>query len=138
VLFYGHLDKQPFGEGWLTDPTEPVIKEGKLYGRGAVDDGYAFFSAITAIKACQATGASHPRCVITIEGSEEGEVQDLIHYMGKYYELLGSPSLVICLDTFAASDKSMSITCSLRGSMTFNVAVATNYMQSGFACTSPF
>jgi len=53
VLMYGHMDKQPFGEGWLTDPCDPVIKEdGKMYGRGSVDDGYAFFSAILAIKAC--------------------------------------------------------------------------------------
>jgi acetylornithine deacetylase/succinyl-diaminopimelate desuccinylase-like protein len=52
-LMYGHLDKQPYGEGWLTDPCDPVIKEdGKLYGRGSSDDGYAFFTAVLSIKAC--------------------------------------------------------------------------------------
>lgn len=74
VLMYGHLDKQPFGEGWLTDPCDPVIKDGLLYGRGSVDDGYAFFSAVLCIKACQDLGLKHPRVVITIEGSEEGEM----------------------------------------------------------------
>jgi acetylornithine deacetylase/succinyl-diaminopimelate desuccinylase-like protein len=74
VLLYGHMDKQPFGEGWNTNPTDPVIIDGILYGRGSSDDGYAFFSAVLAIKACQANGLSHPRCVITIEGSEEGEM----------------------------------------------------------------
>ena len=75
VLMYGHMDKQPFGDGWLTNPCDPVIKDdGKMYGRGSSDDGYAFFSAILAIKACQEKGLSHPRCVITIEGSEEGEM----------------------------------------------------------------
>jgi len=53
VLMYGHLDKHSYGEGWATDPCEPVIKEdGKLYGRGSSDDGYAFFTAVLAIKAC--------------------------------------------------------------------------------------
>jgi hypothetical protein len=48
---YGHMDKQPFGEGWTTDPCDPVIKDGKMWGRGSVDDGYALFSAVLAIKA---------------------------------------------------------------------------------------
>ena len=57
VLLYGHMDKQPFGDGWTTDPCDPVIKKDehgveKLYGRGSSDDGYAFFSALLAIKAC--------------------------------------------------------------------------------------
>ena len=75
VLFYGHLDKQPYGDGWETAPNDPVIKEdGKMYGRGSVDDGYAFFTAILAVKACQDLGKSHPKIIITIEGSEEGEM----------------------------------------------------------------
>lgn len=46
------MDKQPFGEGWNTDPTDPVIKDDLLYGRGSSDDGYSFFTAVMAIKAC--------------------------------------------------------------------------------------
>ena len=60
VLMYGHMDKQPYGDGWVTGPADPVIKDGRLYGRGSADDGYALFSAITAVKACQASGKSHP------------------------------------------------------------------------------
>lgn len=52
VLMYGHMDKQPFGEGWNTDPCDPVIKDGWMYGRGCSDDGYALLTAITALKAC--------------------------------------------------------------------------------------
>ena len=81
VLMYGHMDKQPFGEGWDTDPCDPVIKDGKLFGRGSNDDGYAFFCAILTIKACQDLGVGHPRIVVTIEGSEEGEIDDLLFYM---------------------------------------------------------
>lgn len=53
VLMYGHMDKQPYGKGWDTPPNEPVIKEdGKLYGRGSSDDGFAFFTAVLSVKTC--------------------------------------------------------------------------------------
>src|SRR5262245_50105979 len=43
VLLYGHLDKQPEFTGWHEGlgPWEPVVRDGKLYGRGGADDGYA-------------------------------------------------------------------------------------------------
>ena len=45
VLLYGHLDKQPEMAGWAegTGPWTPVLEDGKLYGRGGADDGYAMF-----------------------------------------------------------------------------------------------
>jgi acetylornithine deacetylase/succinyl-diaminopimelate desuccinylase-like protein len=47
IFFYGHIDKQPhllpWGEG--LSPVEPVLREGKLYGRGSSDDGYAPFAS---------------------------------------------------------------------------------------------
>lgn len=52
VLLYGHMDKQPYGEGWKTNPTDPVIEDGLLFGRGSSDDCYAFYTSILAIKAC--------------------------------------------------------------------------------------
>ena len=56
VLLYGHLDKQPEFTGWLPGlgPWDPVIRDGKLYGRGGADDGYAVFSSLTAIAALKA------------------------------------------------------------------------------------
>ena len=53
TLLYGNLDKQPEFSGWLPGlgPWEPVIRDGRLYGRGAADDGYAVFSSLTAIAA---------------------------------------------------------------------------------------
>lgn len=51
VMFYGHLDKQPYGEGWETNPTDPVIKGDFMFGRGSSDDGYSVFSCMLAIKA---------------------------------------------------------------------------------------
>ncbi len=49
---YGHMDKQPFGEGWINLPCDPIIENGKLNGRGSSDDCYSFYSALLAVKAC--------------------------------------------------------------------------------------
>src|SRR3569832_1994068 len=51
VLMYGHLDKQPEMVGWDEGygPWQPKLKDGKLYGRGGADDGYAMFASIAAL-----------------------------------------------------------------------------------------
>lgn len=61
-MFYGHFDKQPHFEGWEEGlgPVTPVIKNGKLYGRGGADDGYATYSTILAIRAVQEQGIALP------------------------------------------------------------------------------
>ena len=63
VLFYGHLDKQPEMTGWREGigPWTPVIEDGKLYGRGGADDGYAVFAALTAIAGAGRAGACRGR-----------------------------------------------------------------------------
>jgi acetylornithine deacetylase/succinyl-diaminopimelate desuccinylase-like protein len=55
VFFYGHFDKQPPFQGWWEGfgATIPVIKDGKLYGRGGADDGYSTYGTMLAIKALQ-------------------------------------------------------------------------------------
>ena len=79
VLLYGHLDKQPEFTGWSEglDPWTPVFRDGKLYGRGGADDGYAVFASLTAIRALQAQGVAHARCIVLIEASEESGSPDL-------------------------------------------------------------
>ena len=63
VLLYGHLDKQPEMTGWAEGlgPWIPVLRDGKLYGRGGADDGYAMFGALSAILALRAQDAPHAR-----------------------------------------------------------------------------
>ena len=50
AFFYGHFDKQPETEGWAEGlgPWEPVVRDGRLYGRGTSDDGYSYYAALTA------------------------------------------------------------------------------------------
>src|SRR5512138_1038405 len=100
VLLYGHLDKQPEFTGWLPGlgPWEPVIREGKLYGRGGADDGYAVFSSLTAIAALKAQKVPLARCVLLIEACEESGSIDLPAHLDALGAEIGDPSLVICLD----------------------------------------
>src|SRR5215218_6228651 len=58
VLMYGHLDKQPAMVGWEEGlgPWTPVMRDGKLYGRGGADDGYAIFATIASIRTLQQQG----------------------------------------------------------------------------------
>jgi acetylornithine deacetylase/succinyl-diaminopimelate desuccinylase-like protein len=66
------MDKQPHMEGWTkAGPASPEIIDGKLYGRGGADDGYALYAAMLAIKTCQNFGHDHSRLMILIEGCEE-------------------------------------------------------------------
>ena len=127
VLLYGHLDKQPPMEGWHEDlgPWKPVIKNGKLYGRGGGDDGYAAFASITAIKALKLQGLPCARCIIIIEACEESGSFDLPYYIDALKERIGTPSLVVCLDSGCGNYDQLWITTSLRGLVTGTLRVST-------------
>lgn len=117
VLLYGHLDKQPEMTGWADGlgPWIPVIKGDKLYGRGGADDGYAAYGSLTAIMAVQRQKMPHARCVVIIEACEESGSYDLPYYIDHLKDRIGTPSLVVCLDSGAGNYEQMWITVSLRG-----------------------
>ncbi len=117
VLLYGHMDKQPEMLGWAPDlgPWKPVIVDDKLYGRGGADDGYATFASLAAIMALADRGLPHSRCLVLIEGCEESGSYDLPFYMSHLADRIGSPSLVVCLDSGAGNYDQLWLTTSLRG-----------------------
>jgi len=127
VLLYGHLDKQPPMHGWNEGlgPWTPVISDGKLYGRGGADDGYAGFASLTAIQALQDQGLPHARCVIIIEADEESGSDDLPYYITALKDRIGSPSLVMCLDSGCGNYDQLWVTNSLRGLVTGTLSVST-------------
>src|SRR5712691_5226581 len=137
VLMYGHLDKQPAMVGWEKGlgPWTPVLKNGKLYGRGGADDGYAIFASIAAIRALQQQGVRHSRIVVIIECCEESGSTDLPHYIEKLAGRIGTPRLIICLDSGCGNYGQLWLTTSLRGSMVGNltVEVLTEGVHSGDA-----
>jgi acetylornithine deacetylase/succinyl-diaminopimelate desuccinylase-like protein len=117
VLMYGHLDKQPEMTGWREGygPWEPLLEDGRLYGRGGADDGYAVFAALSAIAALQAQGVPHSRCVGLIETCEESGSYDLPAYLDALAPRMGQVDFVIGLDSGCGDYERMWDTTSLRG-----------------------
>ena len=117
VLMYGHLDKQPEFSGWRKDlgPWTPKYEDGKLYGRGGADDGYAAYAAIAAIAALKDQKVTHPRILGLIETCEESGSYDLLPYVDALRTRLGDVGLVVCLDSGAGNYDQLWLTNSLRG-----------------------
>ena len=140
VLLYGHADKQPpMTECWDINnglsPYNPVIRDNMLYGRGAADDGYSVFAALTAIKSLQLENKPHSRCCVLIEFSEESGSRDLPFYISTLSNRIGNVKLVVCLDSGAGDYERLWLTTSLRGmvSIKLNVSVLLEGSHSGKA-----
>ena len=137
VLIYGHLDKQPEFSGWRSDlgPWTPKYEDGKLYGRGGADDGYAVYASIAAVQALKTQGVEHPRIVGLIETCEESGSYDLLPYVDALRTRLGEVALVVCLDSGAGNYDQLWLTTSLRGNAAgvLKVEVLTEGVHSGDA-----
>jgi acetylornithine deacetylase/succinyl-diaminopimelate desuccinylase-like protein len=137
VLLYGHLDKQPEMSGWRDGygPWNPLFEDGKLYGRGSADDGYAVFAALSAVSALQAQDIAHSRCVGMIETCEESGSYDLPAYLEALAPRMGRVDFVIGLDSGCGDYDRMWDTTSLRGLVegSLTVSVLTEGVHSGDA-----
>lgn len=137
VLMYGHMDKQPEFTGWNEGlaPWTPVIRDGRLYGRGGADDGYAVFASLLALQALARQGIPYARCVIVIESGEESGSPDLPAYIDALAPRIGEPSLVVCLDAECGNYQQFWCTTSLRGNLigTLRVDVLGEGVHSGMA-----
>jgi acetylornithine deacetylase/succinyl-diaminopimelate desuccinylase-like protein len=137
VLLYGHLDKQPEMTGWRQGygPWDPLYENGKLYGRGSADDGYAVFAALSAIGALQAQGIAHARCAGMIETCEESGSYDLPDYLEALAPHMGRVDFVVGLDSGCGDYERLWATTSLRGLAggTLSVDVLTEGVHSGDA-----
>ena len=137
VLLYGHLDKQPEMSGWRDGygPWDPLFEDGKLYGRGSADDGYAVFAALAAIGALQAQGIAHSRCAGMIETCEESGSYDLPAYLEALAPRMRRVDFVIGLDSGCGDYERMWDTTSLRGLVggQLTVEVLTEGVHSGDA-----
>jgi acetylornithine deacetylase/succinyl-diaminopimelate desuccinylase-like protein len=137
VLMYGHLDKQPEMVGWKEGygPWQPRYEDGKLYGRGGADDGYAVFCSLAALRALHESGRSHARIVVLIECCEESGSYDLPAYLEKLEPRIGTPVLVVGLDSGCGNYEQLWGTTSLRGLVNgvLTVEVLTEGVHSGDA-----
>ncbi len=137
VLLYGHVDKQPPMLPWDEglDPYDPVIRDGRLFGRGAADDGYAAYASVLALRALAGSGAEFGRCVIVVEACEESGSHDLPAWLDELRPRIGDPDLVVCLDSGCGNFDQLWVTTSLRGAVIghLSVDVLTEGVHSGDA-----
>lgn len=95
LLIYGHYDVQPVDDQWSFDPWGAQIDNGRIYGRGAVDDKGAVMAALQGVRAYLATGTPLPVSVIFfIEGEEEIGSPNLAPFMREHRELLAADALI--------------------------------------------
>jgi acetylornithine deacetylase/succinyl-diaminopimelate desuccinylase-like protein len=116
VLVYGHYDVQPPDplELWHSGPFEPVIKDGKIYARGACDDKGQFFMHVKALEVMNNSGTLPCNIKFLIEGEEEVGSPNLATFVQQNKDLLKADVILIS-DTSMLSMDTPSIDVGVRG-----------------------
>ena len=116
VLVYGHYDVMPEDprDEWLTEPFEPVIKDGRIWGRGADDDKGQLFMHLKAFEAMCATDSLPCNVKFMLEGEEEIGSPNLYDFCRKYKKMLAA-DVILVSDTSMIGMDIPSITTGLRG-----------------------
>lgn len=116
VLVYGHYDVMPVDpiELWNTEPFEPIVKDGNIWGRGADDDKGQGFMHVKAFEAMNATGNLACNVKFMFEGEEEIGSGSLTTWCGEHKDLLAA-DIILVSDTSLMGMDTPSITCGLRG-----------------------
>lgn len=116
ILVYGHYDVQPADpyELWDSPPFEPVIKNDRIYARGACDDKGQMYMHIKAFEALNANNELACNVKFMIEGEEEVGSDNLGDYVKANKEKLKADVILIS-DTSMLSNEVPSITVGLRG-----------------------
>lgn len=118
VLVYGHYDVQPADPYvlWETSPFEPVVKEDKIYARGASDDKGQVYMHIKALESMIATNQLPCNVKFMIEGEEESGSEGLAHFLkdSGNHTLFQADTMLVS-DTSLFSLEQPSLTTGLRG-----------------------
>lgn len=116
VLVYGHYDVMPVDplDEWKTDPFEPVLRDGRIWGRGADDDKGQSFMHVKALEAMISAGELPCNVKFMIEGEEEIGSASITTWCARHKELLRS-DVILVSDTSMLGWDVPSITCGLRG-----------------------
>ena len=116
VLVYGHYDVMPVDPRaeWRTEPFEPVVKDGRIWARGADDDKGQLFMHAKAFEAMCETDSLPCNVKFMLEGEEEIGSPSLYRFCEENKELLKA-DIILVSDTSMISMDTPSITCGLRG-----------------------
>ncbi len=124
VLVYGHYDVMPVAplELWRTQPFEPVVKDGRIWARGADDDKGQSFMQAKAFEFMVKTGQLPCNVKFMLEGEEEIGSGSLYGFCEEHKEMLKS-DVILVSDTSMIAPDVPSITSGLRGLCYWDVEV---------------
>ncbi len=116
VLVYGHYDVQPADplDLWTSPPFEPVIKDGKIYARGACDDKGQMYMHVKAFETMLKTNSLTCNVKFMIEGEEEVGSDNLGTFVAANKERLKA-DIILISDTAMIANDIPSIDTGLRG-----------------------
>ena len=116
VLVYGHYDVMPVDprDEWRTDPFEPVVRDGRIWARGADDDKGQLWMHAKAFEAMCATDSLPCNVKFMLEGEEEIGSASLYDFCREHRKMLKA-DIILVSDTSMLSLQTPSITCGLRG-----------------------
>jgi acetylornithine deacetylase/succinyl-diaminopimelate desuccinylase-like protein len=119
VLVYGHHDVQPAAreDGWHTDPFEPVVRDGRLYARGAADDkGQVFFHTLGVRAHLDLTGRTTPavHLKLLVEGEEESGSTHFRALVEERADRLAADAVIVS-DTGMWSETTPTVCTGMRG-----------------------
>ena len=125
VLVYGHYDVQPVDplELWHSPPFEATVRDGKIFGRGTVDDKGQVLMHFAAVEAHLATRKALPvNLKLVIEGEEEIGSPNFEDFLARNRDRLKC-DLAVISDTAVFAEDVPSLTVSLRGLVHWEVTV---------------
>jgi acetylornithine deacetylase/succinyl-diaminopimelate desuccinylase-like protein len=118
VLVYGHYDVQPTesdaSNPWLSDPFEPLIKDGKVFARGSADDKGQFYMHVKALETMVKTNSMETNIKFLIEGEEEVGSPNLGKFVSEHKDLLKADVILIS-DSSMLSMENPSLDVGVRG-----------------------
>ena len=135
ILFYGHIDKIPFGniKDWKYDPNDPQVIDNKLYGRGASNGPYSIFMLLMCLKAVQEQISKNadiklPKIYCLLDSSKESGSLDLNYYILEHlnkYIKEGGPDIIFSLESSSPSEDYFHFITSMKGHIEFDLKIQT-------------
>lgn len=128
ILLYAHHDVQPAGDEalWESDPFEPTVRGGRLYGRGAADDKAGVMVHIGALRALRAAVGDDVDLGVAlfVEGEEEAGSRSFAAFLADNADALRADVIVVA-DSGNWNATTPALTVSLRGNARFTMRVRT-------------
>ena len=125
ILFYGHIDKVPFGDGWKKgNPENPNMIDNRFYGRGLSCGFTSIFVLIGSLEAILNQGFKYPTIQVILESGFESGSVDLAYLINKALPSFNY-DLIICLDDETPNESSVHFVNSMKGSLTFDCKIQT-------------